>query len=126
MEPDLVNTNEGRLIVLSFIRSCFGPRTTDPDLLSKVNVIANIAINPHGEQSTAEALKPCLNLLRRKGLNPRLHACGTNVEGPWSDVAEAVRACHELLHKRGVKKVSTDLHLSTRTDKRDSIATRLA
>jgi uncharacterized protein (TIGR00106 family) len=54
-----------------------------------------------------------------------LHAYGTNVEGEWGQVFEALRACHEAVHRMGAPRVSTNVRLGTRTDHPESIASRL-
>jgi uncharacterized protein (TIGR00106 family) len=98
--------------------SAFGP-------LDRINVVADININPH-LKSSAKALKTCMKVLRSKGLNPKAHAFGTNIEGRWSDISEALRECHRLLHSQGIKKISSNLHISSRVDRKESLAKRLA
>ncbi|KAI9143616.1 hypothetical protein BKA69DRAFT_1060512 [Paraphysoderma sedebokerense] len=47
-----------------------------------------------------------------------MHAYGTNIEGEWKDVMEAIEKCHTVLHsKHNVKRINTDLRITTRTDK---------
>ena len=59
----------------------------------------------------------CERVLREAGLEPRLHANGTNVEGEWDVVMTALKRCHERLHEMGVPRVATNLRLGTRTDR---------
>ena len=46
-----------------------------------------------------------------------LHAYGTNIEGDWDTVFQAVKRCHEALHAAGVPRISTNMRFGTRTDK---------
>lgn len=96
------------------------------DPLANVNVVADLAINPHGVPSSAPYLQSCIQILKNHHLNPTIHACGTNIEGKWSEIQAAVQECHRALHAQNVANVSTTLHLSTRLDKADSIGRRLA
>jgi len=46
-----------------------------------------------------------------------MHGYGTNLEGPWSQVCEAIQACHKAVHEQGVPRVATDIRIGTRIDK---------
>ena len=59
------------------------------------------------------------------GLEPRLHANGTNVEGEWDVVMAALKTCHERLHQMGVPRVATNLRLGTRVDRNQSMDAKL-
>jgi uncharacterized protein (TIGR00106 family) len=96
------------------------------DPLANVNVVADLSINPHGVTSSAPYLQSCIEILNTHHLNPTVHACGTNIEGKWSEIQAAVQECHRALHAKNVANVSSTLHLSTRIDKADSIGRRLA
>jgi uncharacterized protein (TIGR00106 family) len=83
-----------------------------------MNVIADISIVPLGVGlSLSKYVAACENVLTEAGLNPKLHAYGTNVEGEWEAVFTALRRCHEVLHEMGAPRVSTNLRCGTRTDK---------
>ncbi|MCE2929421.1 MAG: MTH1187 family thiamine-binding protein [Candidatus Caenarcaniphilales bacterium] len=112
--------------MISLFNNLFGTtrQSKEQDPFNSLNVVADLAINPHISGSSANALKTCKNILEQRGLNPQLHACGTNIEGTFGEVVDAVRACHKALHKQGINKVSTDLHLSTRVDKEQSLESR--
>ena len=60
-------------------------------------------------------------VLRESGLQPELHANGTNVEGEWDQVFAALKRCHEVLHQMGAPRVSTNLRCGTRTDRDQSL-----
>lgn len=63
----------------------------------------------------------CERVLREAGLNPQLHAFGTNVEGEWDTVFAAVKRCHEAVHAMGAPRVSTTMRLGTRADRDQSL-----
>ncbi len=81
-------------------------------------VIADLSIVPLGVGlSLSRYIAACERVLQEAGLQPRLHAYGTNVEGEWEQVFEALRRCHEMLHDMGAPRVSTNLRCGTRTDR---------
>jgi len=87
-----------------------------------MHVIADISIVPLGVGlSLSPYVAACDKVLAEAGLNPRLHAYGTNVEGEWSVVFRALERCHLVLHEMGAVRVSTNLRCGTRTDKTQSI-----
>ena len=87
-----------------------------------MHVIADISIVPLGVGlSLSPYVAACEKVLAEAGLNPKLHAYGTNVEGEWDAVFGALKRCHELLHEMGAPRVSTNLRCGTRTDKTQSI-----
>jgi uncharacterized protein (TIGR00106 family) len=83
-----------------------------------MNVIADIAIIPIGVGvSLSKYVAACERVLMEAGLNPQLHANGTNVQGEWEAVFGAIKRCHEVLHEMGAPRVSTNLRIGTRVDK---------
>jgi uncharacterized protein (TIGR00106 family) len=83
-----------------------------------MHVIADLAIIPLGVGlSLSPYVAACEKVLSEAGLEPQLHANGTNVEGEWDEVFAALRRCHEVLHEMGAPRVATNLRLGTRTDK---------
>jgi uncharacterized protein (TIGR00106 family) len=86
-----------------------------------MHVIADISIVPLGVGlSLSSYVAACETVLAEAGLEPRLHAYGTNVEGEWDRVFAALKRCHEVLHEMGAPRVSTNLRCGTRTDKAQS------
>ena len=59
----------------------------------------------------------CEKVLAEAGLKTALHANGTNVEGGWDTVFKAVKRCHEVVHEMEAPRISTFIHLGTRTDR---------
>ena len=71
--------------------------------------------------SLSKFVAACERVLREAGLEPRLHAFGTNVEGEWDEVFGAVKRCHEVMHEMGVPRVSTTIRMGTRVDREQSL-----
>jgi len=83
-----------------------------------MKVIADLAIIPIGVGvSLSKYVAACEQVLAEAGLEPQLHANGTNVEGEWEVVFAALKRCHETLHQMGAPRVSTNLRLGTRVDR---------
>ncbi len=91
-----------------------------------MNVIADIAIVPIGVGvSLSKYVAACERVLLDAGLQPQLHANGTNVEGEWDVVFAALKRCHETLHSMGAPRVSTNLRLGTRSDRLQRMAEKI-
>jgi uncharacterized protein (TIGR00106 family) len=91
-----------------------------------MKVIADICVIPIGVGvSVSKYVAACERILADAGLNPRLHAYGTNVEGEWEVVFAAFKRCHEALHEMGVPRVSTSIRLGTRTDREQTMANKI-
>lgn len=98
-----------------------------------MNVIMDLCVIPMGVGvSVSEYVVACHEVLKEAGLKTELHAYGTNIEGEWGDVMDAVKACHEKVHAMGAPRITTTIRMGTRTDrpqtmedKVSSVATRL-
>jgi uncharacterized protein (TIGR00106 family) len=88
-----------------------------------MQVAAEISLIPIG---TSVSLSPYIarvqEVLEGAGLDPEMHANGTNVEGDWDRVMGAVRECHEAIHAMGVVRINTSLKISTRTDRDQTLS----
>jgi uncharacterized protein (TIGR00106 family) len=83
-----------------------------------MKVLVDISIVPLGVGlSLSSYVAECERIFRKAGLKTALHAYGTNVEGEWDEVFDAVKKCHETLHAMGAPRISTNLRLGTRTDR---------
>ena len=92
-----------------------------------MKVLADLSIVPLGVGlSLSRYVAACERVLTDAGLDPRLHAYGTNIEGEWDEVFNALRRCHEVLHEMGAVRVSTNLRCGTRTDKEQSLADKVS
>jgi uncharacterized protein (TIGR00106 family) len=91
-----------------------------------MNAIADICVIPIGVgTSMSEYVAACERVLRDAGLNPKLHAYGTNVEGSWDTVMAALKQCHETIHQMGAPRISTTMRVGTRVDRAESIAAKI-
>ncbi len=91
-----------------------------------MKAIADICIVPIGVGvSVSKYVVVCEEVFREAGLAPRLHAYGTNVEGPWDDVMNAVKQCHQRIHDMGAPRVSTSIRIGTRTDREQTMQDKI-
>ena len=91
-----------------------------------MKVIADIAIIPIGVGvSLSNYIAACERVLTEAGLEPSLHANGTNVEGEWDVVFAALKSCHETLHEMGAPRVSTNMRIGTRIDRIQSMQDKI-
>lgn len=83
-----------------------------------MKAIADVMIVPLGVGlSLSKYVAHCEKIFTQAGLNPKLHAYGTNVEGEWDAVVAAVKLCHQELHEMGVPRVSSSIKIGTRIDR---------
>lgn len=83
-----------------------------------MHVVADLCVIPiSGEVSLSPYIAACQKVLEEAGLKTALHAYGTNIEGEWDVVLDAVKQCHVVIHGMGAPRVSTSLKLGTRTDR---------
>ena len=91
-----------------------------------MKLIADISIIPLGVGlSLSSYVAACERVLSDAGLEPRLHANGTNVEGDWDTVMAALKTCHERLHEMGVPRIATNVRLGTRVDREPSMNAKI-
>lgn len=87
-----------------------------------MKVLIDISIVPLGVGlSLSPYVAACEKVFNEAGLKTALHAYGTNVEGEWDEVFDAVKKCHETLHAMGAPRISTNLRLGTRTDREQTM-----
>lgn len=92
-----------------------------------MKVIVDFTLVPIGVGvSISPYVAECERILRHAGLDPVVHANGTNVEGDWAVVFDAIEQCHSQLHAMGVPRISTNLRVGTRSDREQSMADKLA
>ena len=91
-----------------------------------MKVIIDLCIVPIGVGvSLSRYIAECERILTAAGLKIFLHANGTNVEGEWEDVFQAVKQCHETIHKMGAPRITTTIKAGTRVDRHQSIEDRV-
>jgi uncharacterized protein (TIGR00106 family) len=87
-----------------------------------MKVIVDFCVVPLGVGvSLGHYIAACEKILARPGLKTQLHAYGTNIEGEWDTVFQAIKECHEELHKMGVPRISASLRVGTRTDREQTM-----
>ena len=91
-----------------------------------MKVIADLCVVPVGVGvSVSEYVAACERVFREAGLEYRLHAYGTNVEGEWDAVFAAVKRCHEMVHGMGAPRISSNMRFGTRTDRGQTMADKV-
>ena len=92
-----------------------------------MNAIAEFTIIPIGAGvSLSKYVAACERVLEKTGLHYELHANGTNLEGDWDEVMQAIKTCHEKLHEMGVPRISTLIKIGTRTDRAQKMVEKVA
>ena len=83
-----------------------------------MRVIADLCLVPIGVGvSVSSHIAACEKVLQEAGLQTRLHAYGTNIEGEWDEVFAAIKRCVETVHAMGAPRISCSLRFGTRTDR---------
>jgi len=92
---------------------------TSQSNLSELYATADFCLIPMGlsDPSVAIYIAECQRVLEKTGLVYKMHGYGTNIEGPWSAVCQAIQACHAAVHAMGVPRIATDVRIGTRTDR---------
>jgi uncharacterized protein (TIGR00106 family) len=87
-----------------------------------MKVIVDFCLIPLGTSlSLSPYIAECQRILSDLGLKHELHAYGTNIEGEWETVMDAVKRCHARVHEMGAPRINTTLKIGTRIDRSDSI-----
>ncbi len=83
-----------------------------------MKVVADFSLVPIGVgTSLSSYVVACHEVLVELGVEHKLHAYGTNLQGEWDEVFAAIQRCHEVVHGMGAPRVSTNIRLGTRTDR---------
>ena len=87
-----------------------------------MQIIADLCVVPMGVGvSVSSYVAACEKVLRQAGLKIHLHAYGTNIEGEWDAVFEAIKTCHQVVHEMGAPRITPSLKFGTRTDRTQTI-----
>jgi uncharacterized protein (TIGR00106 family) len=91
-----------------------------------MRIVADFCLVPLGVGvSVSPYIVACERILAEAGLEPRLHAYGTNVEGEWDQVFAALRRCHETVHEMGSPRITSTLRFGTRVDREQTSADKI-
>ncbi|KAI9459442.1 hypothetical protein BJY52DRAFT_368091 [Lactarius psammicola] len=88
------------------------------DTTSELFAVADFCLVPIGtgpDPSVAEYIAECARILDKSGLKYQMHGYGTNLEGPWSAVSQAIHDCHAAVHAKGASRIATDIRIGTRS-----------
>ncbi|EEA25326.1 hypothetical protein EYB26_002612 [Talaromyces marneffei] len=98
------------------------------ELTTPGKCLADFSLVPIGDNSTsyAQQIAAIQRLCERSGVKYSMHATGTTLEGPWDQVQRVIGCAHSLVHQQGTGRIQTDIRLSTRTDKPQSIESEIA
>ncbi|MDE0315615.1 MAG: MTH1187 family thiamine-binding protein [Candidatus Poribacteria bacterium] len=92
-----------------------------------MKVIADLCVVPMGVGvSVSKYVTACENVLKEAGLKTKLHAYGTNIEGEWDDVFDAIKRCHEIVHQMGAPRITTTLKFGTRIDRTQTMQDKVS
>ncbi len=87
-----------------------------------MKVIADLCVVPVGVGvSVSKYIAECEKILKDAGLKTKLHSYGTDIEGEWDKVFDAVKKCHEKIHEMGAPRISSTLRFGTRTDREQTM-----
>lgn len=91
-----------------------------------MKVIVDFCLLPLGtDVSLSPYIAECQTLLQQLGLTHQLHAYGTNIEGEWDVVMDAIKRCHVRVHEMGAPRISSTIKLGTRTDQDQTMAQKV-
>lgn len=91
-----------------------------------MRVIADLCVVPIGVGvSVSRYVTACQRVFREAGLETRLHAYGTNIEGDWDEVFAAIKRCHEVVHEMGAPRITSTLRFGTRTDREQTMGQKV-
>ncbi len=91
-----------------------------------MKIIVELSIIPIGVGvSFSKYIAECERILKNKGLVIQLHAEGTNIEGDYNEVLDAIKSCIEAVHKLGAPRLVTNIKINSRTDKTESMKDRI-
>lgn len=91
-----------------------------------MKVLLDLCVVPLGVGvSVSEYIAACQRVLKEAGLKHEMHMYGTNIEGEWDEVMEAVKKCHEVVHQMGAPRISTNIRIGTRTDREQTMEDKI-
>ena len=87
-----------------------------------MKVIVDFCIVPIGVGvSVSTYIAACQLIFKKAGLKTQMHAYGTNLEGDWDTVFEAIKDCYERVHEMGAPRITATIKLGTRIDREQTM-----
>ena len=87
-----------------------------------MNIIAEICVIPIGHTtSLRREIAIAHQILKDTGLPIQLHSYGTNIEGDYDTIVEAIKKIHITLHEQGLARLHTSIKIGSRIDKKQSL-----
>ncbi len=87
-----------------------------------MKIIVDFCLIPLGVgTSLSPYIAECQRILEHLGLKHELHAYGTNIEGEWEAVMDAIKRCHVRIHEMGAPRITTTIKLGSRVDQDQSM-----
>jgi uncharacterized protein (TIGR00106 family) len=91
-----------------------------------MKVIVDFCLIPLGTDiSLSPYIAQCQRILQQSGLKHQLHAYGTNIEGEWDSVMDAIKRCHVQVHEMGAPRINSTVKLGTRIDQQQSMEDKI-
>lgn len=92
-----------------------------------MQVMVDLCVVPLGVGvSVSPQVAACQRVIQASGLSHRMHAYGTNIEGPWDEVMAVVKRCHEVVHEMGAPRITSTLRVGTRIDRAQTMDDKVA
>ena len=91
-----------------------------------MKAIIDLCVVPVGVGvSVSEYIAECERIIAAAGLEYRMHAYGTNIEGDWDAVFAVVKRCHERVHEMGSPRIHTNIKVGTRIDRAQTMQEKI-
>ena len=88
-------------------------------------MIAFFSIVPQGKEALSEDVSKVIDIIDRSGIEYRLTAMGTIVEGEPDEVWRLIRSCHEKMTELS-RRVVTHISIDDRRDEKDAIRSKVS
>ena len=88
-------------------------------------MIAIFSVLPQGKEALSKDVSTVIDLIDKSGVDYRLTAMGTIIEGEPDDVWLLIRQCHEKMRERA-RRVYTLISIDDRQDEKGAIESKVA
>jgi len=89
-------------------------------------VLLEFSMSPLGKgESVGQYVARSLDIIDKSGLDYRLHAMGTVIEGDWDEVLGVVKECFEAMRK-DCNRISIAIKVDYRKGKTDRLRSKVA